>query len=98
MPENGCRSPRLIPIYVILVSMPTGAVTEPTTALGTRLREKRIQSGLTQTELAERLGYRGGANRVSDWEIGKHIPSLPLLERICAVYGMSVSGLLQKVM
>lgn len=78
--------------------MPTGFVSTPTTALGERLREIRITAGLTQPELAEHLGYRSGANRVSDWEIGKHIPSLPLLERIAGVYGITVSELLQGVM
>jgi len=53
-------------------------------------------AGLTQEELAARLDTQ--ANRVSDWEIGKHTPTLPLLQRYAAVYRTSVSRLLKGVM
>ena len=81
---------------VILRSMPKGTVSEPTTALGARLREKRLKARLSQNDLAEMLGTQ--CNRISDWELGSHIPTLPLLERIAGAYDMTVSGLLRGVM
>ena len=85
-----------MPSRVILGSMPKGTPSVPATVLGERLRDKRMKARLTQAELAEELGTQ--ANRVSDWELGWHVPTLPLLERIAAVYGLTVSGLLRGVM
>lgn len=76
--------------------MPTGTVSTPTTPLGARLRELRVKAGWTQQELASRLGTQ--ANRISDWEIGNHIPTLALLERIAGVYKITVASLLRGVM
>ena len=82
--------------------MPTGYVSEPTTELGARLRELRTRprkgypNGLSQWEFAIELGTQ--ANRIGDWELGKHIPSLPLLKKIAEVHGLTVSGLLRGVM
>jgi len=76
--------------------MPTGYPRAPLTDLGVRLRERRIKARLSQEELAIRLNTQ--ANRVSDWEIGKHPPPLPLLQRMAAVYRTSVSNLLKGVM
>lgn len=76
--------------------MPTGYISEPTTELGVRLRQLRTRAGLTQPELAELLDTK--SNRISDWEIGKHTPTLRLLRKIAEVYGITVSGLLRSVM
>ena len=76
--------------------MPKGTVSTPVTALGVRLRNKRVKARLSQAQLAEILGTQ--SNRISDWELGGHVPTLPLLERIAGVYGMTVSGLLRGVM
>jgi DNA-binding XRE family transcriptional regulator len=53
-------------------------------------------NGLTQWDLANKLNTR--ANRISDWETGRHEPTLPLLKRIADVYGMTVAELLDGVM
>lgn len=79
-----------------MVRMPTGTVSTPTTALGARLRELRTGAGLSQKTLADRLDTQ--ANRISDWEIGNHVPTLPLLERIAAVHEITVAQLLDGVM
>jgi transcriptional regulator with XRE-family HTH domain len=76
--------------------MPTGYPSVPTTDLGARLRQRRIKARLSQEELAAKLNTQ--ANRVSDWEIGKHVPTLPLLQRMAVVYRTSVSRLLKGVM
>ena len=76
--------------------MPTGTLSIPSTTLGARLRDLRTKAGLTQWEVATMLKTR--ANRISDWETGRYEPSLPVLKRFAEVYGMTVSGLLQRVM
>jgi transcriptional regulator with XRE-family HTH domain len=76
--------------------MPTGTPSIPATALGARLRDLRTRAGLTQWEMANEMKTR--ANRISDWETGRYEPSLPVLKRFAEVYGMTVSGLLQRIM
>ena len=76
--------------------MPTGTISIPSTQLGARLRNLRIKAGLTQWQVAVKLNTK--ANRDSDWETGRFEPSLPVLKRFAEIYGMTVSGLLQRVM
>ena len=76
--------------------MPTGFISEPTTDLGARLRTLRTRAGLTQQDVAAVLGT--GANRISDWETGRYEPTLPVLKRFAEMYGMTVSGILQRIM
>jgi putative transcriptional regulator len=76
--------------------MPAGTVSTPKTALGARLRELRLGQEWSQRDLAELLNTK--TNRISDWEIGKHEPTLPLLQRIAAVYDLTVAQLLKGVM
>jgi transcriptional regulator with XRE-family HTH domain len=85
-----------MPRRVILRSMPKGTPSAPVTDLGMRLRDERVEAGLTQADLAEILGTQ--PNRISDWELGRHVPTLPLLERIAGVYDITVSRLLRGVM
>jgi len=81
-------------ICVILGGMPADRT--PKTALGARLRDLRLSQEWTQRDLAELLSTQ--TNRISDWEIGKHEPTLPLLQRIAAVYDLTVAQLLKGVM
>jgi transcriptional regulator with XRE-family HTH domain len=48
---------------------------------GRKLRQLRIQKGLTQQELAEKLGYKTNSY-ISDVESGHFIPSRDKLKRI----------------
>jgi transcriptional regulator with XRE-family HTH domain len=48
---------------------------------GRKLRQLRIQKGLTQQELAERLGYKTNSY-ISDVESGHFIPSKEKLKKI----------------
>ena len=77
-------------------SMPAGVVSTPTTALGARLRDLRLAAELSQWDMAHKLKTQ--ANRVSDWEIGKHEPTLPVLKRIATAHNMTVAQLLEGVM
>lgn len=46
--------------------------------------------------MAARMSTR--PNRVSDWEVGRHAPTLALLQRIATAYGLTVAQLLDGVM
>ena len=60
---------------------------EVPTNLGEWIRKKRLDLGLTQKELAERLGVRSEA--VSNWECGVWQPMITLLPRLNELLGMS---------
>lgn len=64
--------------------------------LGARLRQLREDNGWSQWEMAARMSTR--PNRVSDWEVGRHAPTLALLQRIATAYGLTVAQLLDGVM
>jgi len=60
--------------------------------LGARLRELRLEAGLTQAELARRTGiHRPNIARV---EAGRHTPSLETLARLASAIGVSTTRVL----
>ena len=61
---------------------------------GNFLLELRERSGLTQAELAEKLGVTNKA--VSKWETGKAKPTTNTIRKLAALYGISVDALLEK--
>jgi DNA-binding XRE family transcriptional regulator len=74
-------------------------VLPPTTALGVRLRELRTRAGFTQAQMAKLVGYGPNCGgRVSDWELGHHLPTLPILHRYASGFAMTVSELLDGVL
>lgn len=74
--------------------------TKPTNSLlGQRLRDLRLATGLNQAEAATKLGIGyGGGGRVSDHELGHHLPTLTLLQRYAELFGITVSELLRGIM
>jgi DNA-binding XRE family transcriptional regulator len=66
--------------------------------LGQRLRDLRLAKGLDQSEVAAALGYKRSNARVSDHELGHHLPTLSLLRRYADVFGITVAELLDGVM
>ncbi len=60
--------------------------------LGHRLRDLRRQRGLTQAELADRVGIRTGP--MNYLENGHHLPSLPVLHRLSRELGVEVGAIL----
>lgn len=56
------------------------------------LRSARQRAGLTQHELARRVGVVGG-DRVSKWEVGGVTPRLEFLLRLADVLGVALSDL-----
>lgn len=60
---------------------------------GAVIRRLREQKGLTQSDLAERIGVTGKA--VSKWETGKGFPDISLIELLASALGVSVAELLR---
>ena len=60
---------------------------------GPVLRQLRLAAGLTQEELAARLGY-ATANYVSCLEIGTRKPSVELLFKIAAAFDIKASQII----
>lgn len=53
--------------------------------LGKRIRELRISKGMTQMQLAKRMGYIGNS-RIASWEKGENIPSPSNLKRLSQIF------------
>ena len=60
--------------------------------LGKRIADARQGSGLTQKDLADRVGVT--AQAVSKWERGGSCPDISILDEIADTLGVSVSSLL----
>jgi transcriptional regulator with XRE-family HTH domain len=52
------------------------------------LKEKRTLAGLTQAEVAEKLGYTT-AQFISNWERGISNPPISTIKKICQLYKVS---------
>jgi len=61
-------------------------------AFGARLKELRAHAGLTQEDLAERLGK--SRETVQKMETGRHAAPLPDLFRLAAVFQITIADLL----
>lgn len=59
---------------------------------GETIKELRTRRGLTQRQLAERIGVTDKA--VSKWESGRGLPDITLLEPLAAQLGVSIAELL----
>lgn len=60
--------------------------------LGVRLRELRKKQGLTQIQVAERLGVSKAV--VSSYEVASRFPSYDILIKIATLYGVTTDYLL----
>jgi len=56
--------------------------------IGARIKELRRKAGLTQEQLAERVGL--DSRHLSRLEVGRHFPSLHSLERIAAALNVQL--------
>ncbi|MGH8021424.1 MAG: helix-turn-helix domain-containing protein [Opitutaceae bacterium] len=73
--------------------MPGGRpTTKPAPKFGQRMAAFRVAKGLSQAQLAEKLGMTRAL--VGYYEREAHNPSLELVERIAAFFGVSVAELL----
>lgn len=60
----------------------------------TRIKIKRLEKGIPQTELAQKLGI--GLNLMSYFESGRAIPPKDLLEKMAEILGCSPEELAQE--
>ena len=59
---------------------------------GEFIKQKRMEKGITQQELAERLGVSN--KTVSRWETGVYMPDISLLAPLAEILGVEVSDIL----
>lgn len=59
--------------------------------LGTKIRQLRFRAGLTQEQLAEKLGI--GAQAVSKWENAVAMPDITLLPLLAETFGVTIDDL-----
>jgi transcriptional regulator with XRE-family HTH domain len=62
--------------------------------LAEKLRQVRLTLGLSQTELLNRLEFDIHYSRISEYELGKNEPPLPILLRYAEVAGICVDVLI----
>lgn len=66
-------------------------------SFATRLKELRKSKGLSQDDLAEKLGVKSGKQTISNWELGKTEPTLSDIRKIAEVLTTSLSFLIEGV-
>lgn len=59
--------------------------------LGKKIKQLRFKAGLTQEQLAEKLGI--GAQSVSKWENAVAMPDITALPRLAEIFGVSIDDL-----
>ena len=56
--------------------------------IGEYFRKRRIEAGLTQTEVADSLGLATG-QFISNWERGRSMPPMVYLPKLVKLYGLN---------
>ena len=64
-----------------------------TKTLAEILKEGRINQGLSQYDVAQRLGFKS-MDRISRWESGKARPSIENLNKLINLYEISIENIL----
>lgn len=67
------------------------------TQLATFLKKKRIEAGLTQSEVASELGY-SSPQFISNWERGLANPPVFILRNLTKLYKVSADEMFKKLM
>lgn len=63
-------------------------------SVGKRIAELRKQEGLTQKQLADKLGVSNKA--ISKWETGEGFPDITMIPKLSAIFNVSSDYLLSK--
>ena len=64
-----------------------------TKTLAEILKEGRLHKGLSQYDVAQRLGFKS-MDRISRWESGKARPSIENLNKLINLYEISIENIL----
>lgn len=51
------------------------------------LKAARVNAGFTRAQVAEQVGK--SESTIKNWELGKHYPTQPDIEKLCELYGVS---------
>lgn len=65
--------------------------------LGVFLRESRVRAGLSQMQVAKKLGYTT-AQFISNWERGVSEPPLKALKTLAKIYSVSMDDIFQLIL
>jgi transcriptional regulator with XRE-family HTH domain len=63
--------------------------------LGQYLRQRRFDKGLSQVEVAKKLGY--SSQFIANWERGVSSPPMQALKKIVDIYGINQREFLEKI-
>jgi transcriptional regulator with XRE-family HTH domain len=66
-------------------------------ALSEFLKEKRTQAGLSQKDVADRLGY-SSAQFISNWERGLSSPPMHTLKKLAEMYNVNVDEMFDVIL
>jgi transcriptional regulator with XRE-family HTH domain len=61
------------------------------------LREARERSGLSQSQVAQELGY-SSPQFISNWERGLSSPPIPKFKKLCKLYSLSLDEAYEKLL
>jgi len=61
------------------------------------LKENRLKCGLTQKEVAQKLGVNS-QERISHWEKGRNVPNISSLVKLCKLYKVNLNILYPKLL
>ena len=62
--------------------------------IGENLRRERILSGVTQKEIAEKVGY--SEKSISKWESGSGVPGIETLLTLAKIFNTDINSLVRK--
>lgn len=66
-------------------------------SFGQYLKQKRVQAGLSQSQVSNKLGYTT-SQFVSNWERGISEPPVKDIKKIALLYGVSAEGIFDAVL
>ena len=71
--------------------MENGSITKTGLSLGNIIKEKRKEAGLSQQELADKVGV--ARNTITYWEKGRSKPAPQVVPKLCEVLGMTTGDI-----
>lgn len=90
--ERGLSLPNVTTFLAIFSALGAGRrVIADVRVIGRRIRQLRLTHLLSQPEFARVIGNsRHSAHRVHDWEIGRIVPGMASLIRVCSAFAIGL--------